>query len=140
MIRFEKNSSNIVTVTLTELSTLDDPIYLFMFKNQQSGEKYYFISSDTSSYPHRYNRFLVTEKEAPNTLSGEVELGLKGLYDYEIYQTSLEDLSGLSTANDAIQFITRTVEKGLVSVVMDEADLETYSPDSATNIVYQRSE
>lgn len=139
MIRFEKNSQNIVTVTLTELSTLADPIYLFMFRNQQGNQKYYFIAADTSLYKERYNRFLVTEIENPDTLNGQVELGLKGLYDYEIYQTSLQSLSGLTNANEAIEFITRTVEKGIVEVVMDAPDLDSYSPESNTNIVYQRT-
>jgi hypothetical protein len=117
VIRFLKNSTNNVVVTLTENSTVTNPIYLFMFTNQTSNVPYYFISTDTSSYKTRYNKFSVVEKLGANTLNGEVTLGFNGYYNYTVYQTSLANTVGLTTAADAVPFITKSVEVGVVDVV-----------------------
>lgn len=137
MIRFLKNSTNNVVVTLTENSTVTNPIYLFMFTNQTSNVPYYFISTDTSSYKTRYNKFSVVEKLAANTLNGEVTLGLNGFYKYTVYQTSLSNTSGLTTAADAVPYITKIVEVGVVDVVLDAQTTTEYDVQDETNIIYQ---
>ena len=137
MIQFDKASINQLIVTVTENSTVANPIYLFLFKNQQSGTDYYFIATDISSFKSRYNKFLVTEKSNASTLNGEVEIGNEGFYDYEIYQTSLISTSGLTTALDAVQYITKIVETGLVWVAPTPTVNQTYSPQANTIIVYQ---
>ena len=136
MIPFIKSDTNLVVVTLTENSTLENPIYLFMFKNQQSLVPYYFIATDTSNYKNRYNSFLVTEKTNPNTLNGEISLGNEGFYDYEIYQTTLESTSGLTNAEAAVEFIDKTVEYGLVWVIPSEPTITKYEPETLEAIVY----
>ena len=136
MIEFRKTYTNTVTVTLTENSTISNPIYLFLFKNQQSGVDYYFIATDTSAFKQRYNQFQVIEKTNANTLNGEVSLGNEGFYDYTIYQTSLANTTGLANALAAVPFITKTVEVGLVWVVPDELQTTDYNPLSTTTIIY----
>ena len=136
MIEFNKASTNTVTVTLTENATISNPIYLFLFKNQQSSVDYYFIATDTSAFKQRYNQFQVIEKINPNTLSGEVSLGNEGFYDYTIYQTSLVNTTGLANALAAVPFITKTVEVGLVWVVPDQVQTTNYNPLSTTTIIY----
>lgn len=136
MIKFTKGNVNNVIVTLTENSTVSNPYYLFMFTNQQTNVDYYFIATDNSSYKERYNLFTVIEKTSPNTLAGEVSLGNEGFYNYVVYQTSLTSLSGLTTANDAIPFISSAVEYGLVWVVTSTEIINRYSPTSDTTIVY----
>ena len=137
MIRFLKNSTNNVVVTLTENSTVTNPIYLFMFTNQTSNVPYYFIGTDTSSYKTRYNKFSIIEKVSANTLNGEVTLGFNGYYNYTVYQTSLANTSGLTTAADAVPFITKTVEVGVVDVVLDAQTTTEYDVQDETNIIYQ---
>jgi hypothetical protein len=137
VIRFLKNSTNNVVVTLTENSTVTNPIYLFMFTNQTSNVPYYFISTDTSSYKTRYNKFSVVEKLGANTLNGEVTLGFNGYYNYTVYQTSLSNTSGLTTAADAVPFITKSVEVGVVDVVLDAQTTTEYDVQDETNIIYQ---
>lgn len=137
MIRFLKNSTNNVVVTLTENATVTNPIYLFMFTNQTSNVPYYFISTDTSSYKTRYNKFSVVEKLAANTLNGEVTLGFNGYYNYTVYQTSLANTSGLTTAADAVPFITKSVEVGVVDVVLDAITNTEYDVQDENNIIYQ---
>jgi hypothetical protein len=140
VLRVLKNSENILTVTLTEKSTLPNPIYLFKFINQTSNVAYWFISFDTSQFKQRYNQFLMIEQAdamPPQTLDGIIELGLEGRYDYEIYQTTLTDTATLTRAIDAIPFIDKTVEVGLVDVVFESEILTEYEVESETNIVYQ---
>ena len=137
MISFQKNIANNVVVTLTENSTVTNPIYLFNFVSQQTLKEYYFIASDISNYKQRYNKFVVTEKPSPNTLSNEVDLGKEGFYDYYIYQTSLANTTGLVTANDAIPFITKEVENGLVDLILNAEAIDEYNEVDNTSIVYQ---
>jgi hypothetical protein len=137
MIRFKKSSENLVVVTLTENSTLANPIYLFKFVNQQSFVPYYFIANDTSNFKNRYNSFIVTDKVNPNTLSGEVSLGNEGFYNYEVYQTTLTSLSGLSNAEGAIPYIDKTVEYGVVWVVPQDTQNDVYNPATLESIIYQ---
>ena len=136
MIEFRKTYTNNVTVTLTENATISNPIYLFLFKNQQSGVNYYFIATDTSAFKQRYNQFKVIEKTNANTLNGEVSLDNEGFYDYTIYQTSLANTTGLANALAAVPFITKTVEVGLVWVVPEELQTTDYNPLSTTTIIY----
>lgn len=136
MIRFEKGAVNTITVTLTENSTLTNPIYLFQFVNQQTNVGYYFIATDTSLYKERYNRFEVEETTGADTLNGEVSLGNEGSYNYCIYETSLASTSGLTTAEDAVPYIVGEVENGLVWAVPQATDIIEYEPDN-TAIAYQ---
>ena len=139
MIQIIKDAINNVVVTLKENTTVNNTVYLFMFLNQQTNDSYYFIGTDTSLYKDRYNQFSITEKDGANTLNGQVTLGNEGFYDYEVYQTSLTSISGLTTANDAIQYITKTVEYGLVWVVLATETIDRYNPATDNSIVYQSS-
>jgi len=137
VIRFLKDNTNNVVVTVTENSTVTNPIYLFLFQNQTTFDKYYFIATDISTFKERYNKFIVTEKANPNTLSGEVRLGFKGFYNYCIYQTNLANTSGLANAAAAVPNITKTVEVGTVQVVISDYEIDEYEVQDTTNIVYQ---
>ena len=137
MIRFVKGAVNDVVVTLYENSTVINPIYLFEFRSQQSNVHYYFIATDISDYITRYNRFEVEEVEGADTLNGEVELGKEGYYDYTVYQTTLLGTSGLTTAADAVPYILKTVEAGLVFVELPEVETITYTPTEKTVYIYQ---
>jgi len=137
VIRFLKDNTNNVVVTVTENSTVTNPIYLFLFQNQTTFDKYYFIATDISTFKERYNKFIVTEKANPNTLSGEVRLSFKGLYNYCIYQTNLANTSGLANAAAAVPNITKTVEVGTVQVVINDYEIDEYEVQDTTNIVYQ---
>lgn len=163
MITFNKSEQNRIVVTLTENSTVSNPVYLFEFKNQQSGLSYYFIAPDVSAYKQRYNEFYVTETTNADTIDAEVELGNEGFYDYNVYQTNLvqpinfynrvisdngnfesytcwlnelNQLQGITTANDAIQYITKLVETGLVWVVPSASTQTDYEPQPSQTIIY----
>ena len=52
------NSEDKIVVTLTELTTLDSPFYLFVFTHVLTKRVVAWVAgSDESSYPQRYNKF-----------------------------------------------------------------------------------
>ena len=130
MIKITRGQANVVVITLKEKTTLTNPKYLFVFKNDQTNVEAKFIAVDTSTYPDRYNKFTITEKtSSPNPLTGEVTLSLDGFYTYTIYEQTSS--TNLNPAN-----ATGVVETGKVQVfTMIVAD-HTYSPDSNITYVY----
>ena len=90
----EKGTTKEWTLTLSELSTLTNPTYLFKLTSQGSLQTKIFLARDTSSYPDRYNTITVTETSGTEILtSGTVNLSPAGQWDYEVYeQTSTTNL------------------------------------------------
>jgi hypothetical protein len=135
MIQFTKGQSNTLTLTLTENSTLTNPIYLFQFNNQQTNVDYYFIANDTSQYKERYNRFVIAS--GTDTLNAEIELGNEGFYNYYVYETNLANTSGLANAEEAVPYIVGQVENGLVWVLPEADAIINYEPDDDTAVAYE---
>jgi hypothetical protein len=93
MIYIAQNSSNKIVLTLTEVTTVTNPSYLFVFTNEfdtNTGTQILFTAADTSSYPERYNLFNLVE---PTDLSLVV-----GQYTYQIYEKSGPFTTPLSIA------------------------------------------
>lgn len=80
--------SNLVCLTLTESTTISNPIYLFEFVNDLTQEVICFISSDTSNFKERFNQFNIqlVSKQNENLLTGLIYLKDKGYYSYSVYQ------------------------------------------------------
>lgn len=135
MIQFQKGQNNTLTLTLTENSTLTNPIYLFKFNNQQTNVDYYFIANDTSQYKQRYNEFEITP--GTDTLNGQIELGNEGFYNYYVYETNLASTSGLANAEAAIPYIVGEVENGLVWVLPEADAVVRYEPADTTAVAYE---
>jgi len=130
MIQITKGIANTVVLTLKEKTTLTNPKYLFVFKNDQSNVDSKFIAADISTYPDRYNKFVITEKtSSPNPLTGEVTLSLDGFYTYTIYEQTSS--TNLNPAN-----ATKVVETGKVQVFATATADHTYSPDSNITYIY----
>jgi hypothetical protein len=130
MIQLTKNQSNTAYFTLSELTTLEGPYFLFKFTCDQSKVSQYFIAEDESLYPDRYNKFTITETSTPDPLQGEVTLSVAGYYSYEVYeQASSTNLDPEEADN------TTPIEVGKVKVIgsADTVYVHNY-PD--TNIVY----
>lgn len=84
-------------VTLTELVTINDPYFLFIFENiatRQTVAIIYFSGADESDYPDRYNEF---------TINTQAVFGayLNGQWLYTAYQ----QISSTNTNPDATQGI-----------------------------------
>jgi hypothetical protein len=83
MIYIEQGVINQVVLTLTEVTTVPTPHYLFAFTNEMNTASVpqLFTTADTSSYPERYNLFVLNEP---------VDIILKqGQFIYQVYQSSV---------------------------------------------------
>lgn len=84
MIYIEKGQVNQIILTLSEVSTLANPYYLFVFYNEMDKDDYTiftFYGPDLSAYPERFNQFALDD---PNDLDL-----MKGQYIYNIYEGSI---------------------------------------------------
>lgn len=129
MINLRKSQINVVVLTLTEKTTIDNPTYLFEFKDNQTKAFTYFIAEDISEFKERFNKFSITEKTNPNNLIGEVELVLDGQYAYTVREQS-------STTNLDPLLSGAIVETGKVTVTDTDEVIPTYNPDSNIIKVY----
>ena len=122
-----QEGENIVCLTLSEKVTIANPIYLFALSSIQTNNVVYFIASDVSSYPGRYNKFIWNLKTNPNPNNGEFDLPVQGLYTYTAYQLSTPQLT---PPEDAV-----VLEIGNVQFGYTEQSLITYpSPSSEIKI------
>ena len=82
MIYIEKGQVNTFALTLSEVTTLVDPFYLFVFEDEFNTaiEPVLWVGVDSSSYPYRYNLFTLEE-------GVYVDL-IKGQYSYKVYESS----------------------------------------------------
>lgn len=112
MINLNKNSNNLVVLTLTEKSSLLNPYYLFSFTSTTNYNNVInFIATDNSTYKSRYNRFNIIESGTTytNLTGGTINLNPNGMWDYTIYEQ-------VSPINLAISGTTGIVEVGKVIV------------------------
>lgn len=89
MLLYTIGEQNDTLVTLTELTTLTNPYYLFVFTNVTTKEQLYInvnSASDSSAYPERINVFSF------NTIT-LFQNSKAGQYSYEVY----EQLSSTNT-------------------------------------------
>ena len=94
MIYINKGEVNSIVVTLSEVSTLPSPYYLFVFQNEMNptSDPILFTNLDESPYPERFNLFYLDEPI-------DVEL-MKGQYSYSVYEsttppTEISDTTGV---------------------------------------------
>jgi len=83
MIYINKGEVNSIVLTLTEVSTLTSPYYLFVFQNEMNptSDPILFTALDESDYPERFNLFYLDEPV-------DVEL-MKGQYTYSVYESTI---------------------------------------------------
>lgn len=88
MIQIIRGQENTVVVTLDELATQEDHLWLFVFERVQDGEgnKKIFTAPDISSTPSRYNKFIIEETESENLYNGQVTLKPSGQWNYTVYE------------------------------------------------------
>lgn len=89
-----------------------------------------FIASDVSSFPTRFNKFLITETTGTvNLTSGIVSLPETGFYEYSIYEQTSS--SNLNTDN-----ATGLLEIGMVKVESPIPVINAYDNQNKTIITY----
>jgi hypothetical protein len=86
MIYLEKDAVNIFVLTLTEVTTIPNPYYLFEFQDEfnTTATLIYWEGTDTSAYPSRFNLFTLDEPT-------DIDF-IKGQYRYRVYESSVPTL------------------------------------------------
>lgn len=122
MIIINQATTSVFDITLTELVTLTNPFYLFVFTNKQTNEEHKILLSDSSSYPERYNRFIFTEPTDLTLIAGD--------YIYKVYEKSV--------ANTTIPAEIYMIETGIMRVPYNPlTETEFTSTLATTPIVYE---
>jgi hypothetical protein len=106
MIYIEKDTTNLVALSLTESSELSSPFYLFVFENEfdTAEEPIFFYSPDISQWKDRYNLFSITE-------GTDITL-IKGQYTYNVYEAT-------SQPSDIGDTTGKVIEEGRMIVSSD---------------------
>ncbi len=98
MIFIERNTTNEITLSLTESVTIPNPFFVFSFQPLSTLDEYlpliYFTTPDISDYCNRYNLFELVEQDNGSEVGGSsVPLYLKpGQYEYKAYQSATGSL------------------------------------------------
>lgn len=107
MIYLIKDKINPVVLTLSELSQVTNPHYLFEFiyEANLTPEPIYFTTTDESLAINRYNLFNIEESSTGSTSGGtSVAISLmSGQYTYNIYESSASTLSVSATTGNVIE-------------------------------------
>ena len=113
MIYINKDELNSIVLTLTEVSTLTNPYYLFVFQNEMNPESdpILFTTSDISAYPERFNQFELDEPV-------DVDL-MKGQYSYSVYESLIPPVTIEDTTGDVIEEGRMVVSGAIVNSIYD---------------------
>ena len=123
-MQLKKNQvNNNIALTLTEKTTISDPVYLFGFESQQSKVKYYCICQDLApaTQKGRVNLFNITEG-IDDPLNSSLILGLQGRYNYFIYEqvsTTNLDPTGLNIIERGLMTLKGTQASNYKSYEFD---------------------
>ena len=109
MLIINKNTTNHLTLTLSERTTIENGYFLFVLKSKfEKGVTEVFNAVNISTHKSRYDRFVVIEKESPDNADGEVKL-FKGEWDYFVYESETQTL-------DIEETTGKILENGLLIV------------------------
>lgn len=126
MINITRNSANTVALTLTEKGTAT--YYLFKFQSDNTEEVEYCVATDSSAYPERFNKFVLTEQTSPDNLAAQIELPTEGQWRYFVFANS-------SASNLDPDGLTE-LESGIVKVTGTSTPVTSYSGGNSTYVVY----
>lgn len=131
MILLNQNTVNDVVVTLKELTTIDNPYYLFEFISDDTNVSKLFTGVDISPNVDLYNEFSIELTSGVEDLTDSViKLPVKGYYHYNIY-------SMVTQGNLDINNITELVESGKVYIDDAVNPVKTsYTGGNNTKVVY----
>jgi hypothetical protein len=112
-------------LTLTEKTTLSNPVYLFQFQSKLTGDNTLVTADDFSQNLERYNSFTFSEGSGASA-SGGFTLDA-GNYDYFVWASTQ---SNFSTASGEI------VEIGLLNVIGTQSNYNPIYDNDDDEYVY----
>ncbi len=129
-MQLTKNQINLnVVLTLTDKTTISNPVYLFEFINNQTKQTYTCICQDlaTEAQKARFNTFDITEG-VDDRLNSSLILGLAGQYVYNIHQQT-------SVTNLDPDLAEGIVERGYMRLTGDSDEVVWFSHTPDINYV-----
>ena len=123
MIKLKRKVSTTFVMTVTELTTISNPEYLFEFIEEQSDESVYTILPNISVSKTRYDEFTITD-------GTDLDFPIDGFYTYNVYEQS-------SGSGNLDPIGLTIVETGRAYVYIDDVDANEYNDTTETNIVYE---
>lgn len=99
----QKGELNNVVLTLSEMSRVSNPWFLFVFKNKFSTQEVTAVCSVQSvGTTIRYDLLEINEKSNPDPLLGEVYL-IEGEWSYEVYESADQTIVQADTTGRVLQ-------------------------------------
>lgn len=89
MIVLNRETANEVHITVTEKTTITNPVYIFRLTSETSNATKQFVSTDVSTNTIRYNKFIIETVEdsgSEDLDNAIVHMILEGFYNYEVYE------------------------------------------------------
>lgn len=120
MLKILKDSTSILIVTVTELTTVSPVYYLFEFEHEQSFLKYYCILDNISLATERYDEFELVD-------GVDLNFDYDGYYTYRIYQQ-------ISSTNLDPNLSDGLVEEGRAHVYVIDSPSNEYNENITFNI------
>lgn len=123
MLIIQKNASTPLIVTVTELTTIPNPNYLFEFVHEQSFKEYRCVLTNISTSTPRFDEFILID-------GVDVNFDYNGYYIYNIYeQQSPGNLDPINTVG--------LVETGRAEVIEPQSPSNEYNSPIYFNIYEQ---
>lgn len=110
-------------MTLTELTTISNPEYLFQFIEEQSDESVFCILTDTSMNKSRFNEFTISD-------GIDVVFPIDGFYSYKVFEQS----NGSGNLNPSG---LNVVEVGRVHVYINDSAPNQYNNENEITSIYE---
>lgn len=113
MIYINKGEVNSIVLTLSEVSTLPSPYYLFVFQNEMNptSDPILFSNTDESPYPERFNLFYLDDPI-------DAEL-MKGQYTYSVYESTIPPTQVSDTTGVVIEEGRMVVSGAVITSIYD---------------------
>lgn len=120
-------------LTLSEKATSGSHDWLFEFKNEQTGQIKYCSAEDISSYPDRYNLFVITDSAVEDAYNGTLNFDLTTDWSYKVYEMPVASPPSLTPTG-----YLAIVETGSVKVVDNSPDPDSFfdEDDDKDNAVF----
>ena len=107
-------------ITVTELTTIQNPKYLFEFIEEQSDDKVYCILENVSTATERFDEFVIVD-------GVDVTFPYNGFYSYKVYQQA-------SDSNLNPDLSDGLVEEGRAHIYEEESPSGEYDTIFTNNI------
>ena len=123
MLLIQRNGTTPLIVTVTELTTIANPNYLFEFIHEQSFKEYYCVLNNISTATPRFDEFLLID-------GVDVNFDYNGYYIYNIYE---QQSPGNLDPNNTVSM----VETGRAEVIELDSPSNEYDSPIFFNIYEQ---